>query len=367
MQEGRGVDAEARTGFDRGVLKPAPTSTASAPRARLAPDPLVEPGRTAPDSVPPPGLARRPRARRIIAVGGGKGGIGKSLVSSNLGIALAQAGHRVLLVDADLGGANLHTCLGIGQPTATLSDFLLRSKAQLEEVIIPTGVPNLTLVAGAQDSLDAANVKYAQKQKLLKALQQQEVDYLLLDLGAGTSFNTLDFFLVADHGVLVVLPEPTSVENAYRFMKAAFFRRLQQMEAQFGIEKLVESALSSREGVVRTPHDFINEVRKASPDVAAKLERELTSFRVKLVVNQARTDADLNVGSAVASAWKKFFGLEMDVLGAIRYDDEAWRSVRKRRPVLLERPDSPAAQALRNIAGHLLALDAGDAGVPPSP
>ncbi|XXF81579.1 P-loop NTPase [Myxococcaceae bacterium GXIMD 01537] len=307
---------------------------------------------------PPPGMARRTRPRRIIAVGGGKGGIGKSLVSTNLGVALAQAGMRVLLVDADLGGANLHTCLGVGQPTATLSDFLLRSKAQLDEVVIPTGVPNLTLVAGAADSLDAANVKYAQKQKLLRALQlQQQVDYVLLDLGAGTSFNTLDFFVVADHGVLVVLPEPTSVENAYRFVKAAFFRRLQQVEAQFGIEKLVESALTTREGALRTPHDFLAEVRRVSPEAAERLEKNLESFRVRLVVNQARTDADLNVGAAVASAWKKFFGLEMDVLGAIRYDDEAWRSVRKRRPVVMERPDSQAAQALRNIADRILALD----------
>lgn len=307
-----------------------------------------------------PGRSPRPSPRRIIAVGGGKGGIGKSLVSANLGIALAQSGKRVLLVDADLGGANLHTCLGVGQPSATLSDFLLKPKAQLEEVSIPTGVPNLALVAGAQDSLDAANVKYAQKQKLLKALQQQPVDYLVLDLGAGTSFNTLDFFLVADHGVLVVLPEPTSIENAYRFVKAAFFRRLQQVEAQYGIEKLVEDALSSRDGAARTPHALIAEVRKSNADAASRLERELSDFRIRLVLNQARTDADLTVGAAVAAAWKKFFGLEMENLGAIRYDDEAWRSVRKRRPVLLERPDAQAAQGIRTIAGRLLALDAAD-------
>lgn len=338
MPDGHGVDAGRGTGFDRAVLKPAPSATAAL---------SVEPGRSP-----------RPSPRRIIAVGGGKGGIGKSLVSANLGVALAQSGQRVLLVDADLGGANLHTCLGVAQPSATLSDFLLKPKAQLEEVSIPTGVPNLALVAGAQDSLDAANVKYAQKQKLLKALQQQPVDYLVLDLGAGTSFNTLDFFLVADHGVLVVLPEPTSIENAYRFVKAAFFRRLQQVEAQFGIEKLVEDALSSRDGAARTPHALIAEVRKSNADAAARLERELSDFRIRLVLNQARTDADFTVGAAVAAAWKKFFGLEMENLGAIRYDDEAWRSVRKRRPVLLERPDSQAAQALRTIAGRILALDA---------
>jgi flagellar biosynthesis protein FlhG len=300
-------------------------------------------------------------------VGGGKGGIGKSLVSANLGIALAQAGMKVLLVDADLGGANLHTCLGVGNPAATLSDFVRSNKVQIENIIIPTGVPQLSLIAGAQDVLDAANLKYAQKQKLLRSLMAQPVDYLLLDLGAGTSFNTLDFFLVADHGVLVVLPEPTAVENAYRFVKAAFFRRLQQVEAQYGIEELVESALTTREGALRTPHDFIAQVRQQDPAAGARLERDLQSFRIRLVVNQARTEADMNVGSAVVSAWKKFFGLEMDDLGAIRYDDEAWRAVRKRRPILLERPESPASQGLQRIAGRILTLDGNASSVSSTP
>ncbi len=305
----------------------------------------------------PPGLGRRERPRRIIAVGGGKGGIGKSMVSANLGVALAQSGLNVLLVDADLGGANLHTCLGVGQPEATLSDFLRRNKARLEDVIVPTGVPRLSLIAGAQDALDAANLKYAQKQKLLKTLLGAQADYLILDLGAGTSFNTIDFFIMADHGLLVVLPEPTSVENAYRFAKAAFFRRLQQMEAQYGIQDLVDSALTTREGSLRTLHDVLEQVRRKDPVGAERLERELAAFRIRLVVNQARTDADLNVGTAVASAWKKFFGIDMDDLGAIRYDDEAWRAVRKRRPVLIERPDSPAALAIQRIAARLLAID----------
>jgi flagellar biosynthesis protein FlhG len=311
------------------------------------------------ESTVPPGLAPRTRPRRILAIGGGKGGIGKSLVSSNLGIALAQAGHRVLLVDADLGGANLHTCLGVGQPTVGLGDFVHASKMRLDEVAVETGVPNLRLVAGAQDMLDAANLKYAQKQKLLRGIHQaQGVDYIVLDLGAGSSFNTLDFFVAADHGLLVLLPEPTSVENAYRFVKAAFFRRLQHVESQYGIEDLVESALTTRAGVVRTPFDFIADVKAEDPALGARLEKELASFRVRLVVNQVRTAGDRSVGRAVVSAWKKFFGLEMDELGAIPYDDEAWKAVRKRRPVLLEHPDSHAAQGLRSVAERLLALDA---------
>ncbi|WP_239576624.1 P-loop NTPase [[Archangium] primigenium] len=316
---------------------------------------------TAP-SLPPsasegPSGSARTRPHRIIAVGGGKGGIGKSLVSSNLGVALAARGQRVLLVDADLGGANLHTCLGVPQPTATLSDFLLKPKARLEDVILPTGVPNLSLIAGALDVLDAANIKYAHKQRLLRSLQGHAVDYLILDLGAGSSFNTLDFFIIADHGVLVLLPEPTSVENAYRFVKAAFYRRLQQVESEYGIERLVERALSTREGAHKTPLEIVQHVRQQSPTLAARLEKELTEFRVKVVLNQARSDADLKVGAAVVSAWKKFFGLDMDDLGAIRYDDDAWRAVRKRRPIVLDKPESPAAQGVQAIAERLLSLD----------
>lgn len=294
----------------------------------------------------------------MIAVGGGKGGIGKTLVSVNLSIALAQQGQRVVIVDADLGGANVHTYLGVAQPQATLTDYLERKVARLEELRLPTGVPNLSLISGAMDALDAANLKFQQKQKVLRNLSTLEADTVVLDLGAGTSFNVLDFFLVAHHGVLVLLPEPTSIENAYRFIKAAFFRRLQELQQELGIEDLIETAMSTREGAVRTPLEFVARARAIDPEAGARLERELEQFRVRLVVNQARGPGDADVGNAVVSAWRKFFGLNLDYLGPISYDDEAWRAVRKRRPLLIERPDSIAAAALRRIADNLLALDA---------
>lgn len=305
----------------------------------------------------PPGLVRKTRPRKIIAVGGGKGGIGKSLVSSNLGVALAQAGNKVTLVDVDLGGANLHTCLGVGQPKHTLSDFVNKRVTRLEELAVPTGVEGLSLIAGASDALDAANPKHLQKLKLLRNLQSLDTDYLLLDLGAGTALNVLDFFLLADHGILVLLPEPTSVENAYRFVKAAFFRKLQNLAEEYGIVEEVEAAVSSREGAVKTPYDFVTRVRARDHAAGDRLARDLASFKVRLIVNQARTEQDLSIGDAVVGAWRKFFGLEMDYLGAVRYDDEAWRAVRKRRPLLLERPDCEAAKHLLAISQKVAALD----------
>lgn len=303
-------------------------------------------------------MQRRSQVRRIIAVGGGKGGIGKTLVSVNLAVALAQRNQKVVIVDADLGGANVHTCLGIAQPQTTLTDYVERRIARLEDVCVPTSIPNLSLIGGALDALDVANLKFQQKQKLLRNLQTLDADTVVLDLGAGTSFNVLDFFLVAHHGLLVLLPEPTSIENAYRFIKNAFFRRLQDLQTSMGIEDLIETAMSTREGAVRTPLEFVARAKAIDAEAGARLERELEQFRVRLVVNQARGPGDADVGHAVVSAWRKFFGLNLDYLGAISYDDAAWRAVRKRRPLLVEGPESIAAAALRKIADNLLALDA---------
>ncbi len=304
----------------------------------------------------PPGL-RKKRARRIIAVGGGKGGIGKTLLTANLGIALAQRGFKVVLVDADLGGANLHTCLGISQPAVTLSDYVSGRAKKLQEVIIPAGVDNLSLIPGGRDALDAANPKYQQKSKLLRNLAALEVDYLLLDLAAGTSLNVLDFFLMADRGLVVLLPEPTSIENAYRFIRAAFFRRLQALKDADGVANLVSEAMAKDEPALKTPFEFVAWARSQNPAAAERLQQEASSFRAGLVVNQSRSEADQDLGHAVASAWKKFFGLSLDYVGAIGYDDNAWRAVRKRRPLLLERPDCQAAVGLLKVADNVLALD----------
>jgi flagellar biosynthesis protein FlhG len=316
-----------------------------------------------PASGPATGKSPRPirsRARpwRILAIGGGKGGIGKSLVSSSLGIELARRGRRVVLVDADLGGANLHTWLGVDRPKVTLSDFINHQVARIEEVVAPTGVPNLGLVSGALDSLDVANTKYAQKLKLLRNFQAFDADYAILDLGAGTGFNVLDFFLIADHGVVVLVPEPTSIENAYRFIKAAFFRRLANVQAVYGIEELVREAMSHRqENNIKTPHDVIAAVKQVDPQSGENLEREMRRFRPRIIVNQARTPAELEIGQAVVAAWRKYFGLEMDSLGAIGYDDEVWKAVRKRRPVVLEHPQAETARSIAGIADRLIQID----------
>lgn len=298
------------------------------------------------------------RARRVIAVGGGKGGIGKSLLSANLGIALARRGAKVVLVDLDLGGANLHTCLGVGQPQVTLGDYIDRKVANLDDVLVPTHHERLSLVSGAMDGLDAANPKHGQKTKLIRNLRLLDVDYVLLDLGAGTAFNVLDFFLVADTGLVVMLPEPTSIENAYRFIKAAFYRRLQALAPDDEFVALVANALAPRDGATaKTPWEVVAELRETDVEKAARLEQALGGFHPWVVVNQVRTRADFDVGPTVASAWKKFFGLELGYLGAVNHDDAVWQAVRARKSLLDAFPDSGAANGVLRVAENLIALD----------
>src|SRR5512138_1391592 len=244
--------------------------------------------RTVPEEPEPrPVVPPARRSRRVVSVGGGKGGIGKSLISANLGIELARRGKRVVLVDADLGGANLHTTLGIDLPRRTLSDFIERKVARIEDVVTPTGIANLGLVSGALDHLDAANPRHAQKKRFLRHVQQMDVDYAVLDLGAGTHTNVLDFFLVSDHGVLVLVPEPTAVENAYRFVKAAFWRRMRNVAQVYGYDPLIKAVMDG--GTFRSPVELVTSVSERDPDAGRNLAHHLELFRPRLIVNQART------------------------------------------------------------------------------
>lgn len=298
-------------------------------------------------------------------MGGGKGGIGKTLLSANLGIELARRGMSVVLVDCDLGGANLHTALGVEPARGTLSDFVLRKVKGLHDVLAPTGIPNLQVVSGALDTLDIANPLYQQKLRLLRAVQGLDVDVVLLDLGAGTSFNVLDFFLLADHGLLTLVPEPTSVENAYRFLKAAFYRRLKAVEQVHGLGAVFEAVGGARHPGVRSPMALLAAVREVDEHAADLLAAEMKAFRPLLVVNQVREAADLQVGPGVVAAWKRFFGLDLEYLGYLRHDDEAWRAIRARRPLLLDRLDQPIARDIAALADALLALPTarGDGGL----
>ncbi|MBW2057077.1 MAG: P-loop NTPase [Deltaproteobacteria bacterium] len=298
------------------------------------------------------GVSRR---TEILAVGGGKGGSGKSFVAANLGVSLSRRGRAVIMVDTDLGGANLHTLLGLSLPVATLDDFINGRINSIEEVIVRTEVPNLGLVIGARDVLNAANAKVHQKLKIIRHIQNLKADYVIVDLGAGNSFNVLDFFLISDGGMLVITPEPTSVENAYRFIKSAFYRKVRRLTRHQDARRILETAMDQRsERKIRTPLDLVEAVEGIDEEMGRRLKGEMERFRPKLILNQVRTKGDMEVGFSMRSSCLRFFGIHLDYFGYVAYDNEVWESVQRRKPIVLERPYARASRCIAEITNRLI-------------
>jgi flagellar biosynthesis protein FlhG len=295
------------------------------------------------------------RRRSIWTIGGGKGGSGKTFIAVNLGICLSRFGEEVILIDTDLGGANIHTFLGLSFPHRTLSDFIRKRVGAIRDVIVETDIPNLGLVVGAQDLLNAANPKDPQKWKLIRHINSLNFDYIILDLGAGNSFNVLDFFLISENEILVVTPEPTCIENTYRFIKSAFFRKVKRIISHYGVKEIIDMAMDQRnERGIKTPFDIIQLAGEIDKSIGLKLEQELENFRPKLIVNQVRTKGDVDIGFSMRSAFLKYFGISMDYLGYIVYDNDVWQSVQKRRPLVLEFPQSRASKCINEITLKLI-------------
>jgi len=295
------------------------------------------------------------RVKQVWAVGSGKGGVGKSLVASSLAITLARFGQKVVVVDLDLGGANLHTTLGVHLPKQTLNDFFTHRETQISKLVTPTGIPNLDMISGAQDSVGVANLRHEQKVEFLQKLRELDADYLVFDLGAGTSSNTLDFFLYADLGMVCLLPEPTSIENGYRFIKSAYYRRLRLARNLEPVHHLIDMAMDAKNSLgIKSPSDLFREVNKHSPESGMRLKEEIEKYKPKLIVNQARTQTDVDIGFSVKTVCKKHFGIDMDYIGYLDYDSAVWQAVRRKRPLMQEFPNSRIVSSFERIVQYLI-------------
>lgn len=293
--------------------------------------------------------------KMIWAIGGGKGGIGKTLLTSNLAVFLSWLHKKVIVVDMDLGGANLHTSLGVNNPTQTLSDLLYNRVEDANDLIQATSFKNLSLISGAHDPTGIANMPHVQKTKLARKFRELDADFILLDLGAGTTHNTLDFFLLADKKIIVVTPEPTSIENAYRFIKAAFYRMLRASTPTPYVRQLIEQAMDQKNARgISTPKDLLKEVIRLSPSEGELLKSKMDSFRFSLIVNQVRTSAESQIGTSVQIVCERYFGMHVDYVGFIPYDNCVWQSIRKRVPFLIESPNSTAVTHLESVLRNLL-------------
>ena len=287
---------------------------------------------------------------KTIVITSGKGGVGKSFVAGNLGILLSQKGYRVILTDLDLGGANLHTWLGVNSTDQGVSEFVNRKVDQIRELLIPTAIPMLSLIRGARDGVKIANLTHTQKMRVLMALKRLDADYIVMDLGAGTAYNTIDFFLLAERQLLVVIPEPTSIENAYRFLKNSFYRKLRHASDAYGMRSLIEEMLKSSNSFgIRTPKELIENLQQMGGNTAAFVDEQLNHFQPDLIVNQTRSKSDIRLGSAMEKACLKHFGLTLNYTGHVEQHEMVRESVLQRKPLALEDPNGSVISQILSL------------------
>lgn len=270
-------------------------------------------------------------------------------MAANLAMLLAREGKQVVLADLDVGGADAHILFGMLHPPLTLTDFIERRVERLDDVLQPVSAhPFLRLIPGTGETLATANLPYAKKKRLIRHFRQLQADVIIVDIGAGTSYHALDFFLMADHYLTVATPDPTSVLDLYRFIKLAAIRRVLSafLSRDAVSETLSDRDFASIEEVIRTVGD-------TNPDARETATRTLQGFQPHLIVNRMSGKSRINV-LQLKKLLKEYVGGDLTMLGEIPDDPAMTRAVRSYLPVVEFEPTAPASLALEKTAQTLL-------------
>ncbi|MES9847568.1 MAG: MinD/ParA family protein [Candidatus Thiodiazotropha sp.] len=241
-----------------------------------------------------------PEPVRVIAVTVGKGGVGKTSISANLGVAFAELGRRVMLLDADLGLANLDVILGL-HAERNLS-HVMQGECSLEDVMV-TGPKGMRIVPGASGIQHMAEMTPAENAGLIHAFSEvaNDVDVLLIDTAAGISDLVISFSRAAQEQIVVVCDEPASITDAYAIIKL--------LNREHGISRF--RILANMVKSVQEGRDLYNKMCRV-------------------------TDQYLDV--------------MLNYMGSIPYDEQLRKAVRSQKPVVEAYPRSRVSQAFKNLA-----------------
>ena len=290
--------------------------------------------------------------RKIIPVAGGKGGVGKSFLSTSIALSLATVGKRVLLIDLDLGGSNIHTWLGIKNSNPGIGMFLNNKTTILSDLIVDTPYANLQFIPGDVMRFDLANITFAQKKKIMKAILNLDADYIIIDLGAGCNHNVIDFFLISNSGFMVITPETTSILNTYMFARNTVYRFLQRL---FSNEKEIMKYLKNtiKDNVPGDPQNvesLLSGIAEFNKEAAEKAKNYLSILTPGIIINMAEEPDDINMVIALRGLIEKNLNIELECLGLIFFDSDVKKSLRERIPHLVENNDSVSASQIFRIA-----------------
>lgn len=291
----------------------------------------------------------------LIGLAGPKGGVGKTVLSANLAVSLARAGLKTIVADLDLGGANLQALFNLSGSGPNLAQFV-HHKTELAELVKPTGIDNLSLILGATDVVGLANLIHWQKLKLISQLRKLPAQAVIIDLGAGSTLNTLDIYGACPIKLLVSTPEMTAVLNAYGFLKSLIFRlfllELKRLKCVPGYD-IVEEAAHPSAGGPATIETVIGDVAGVDEDAAVELKKIVAGLNPWLVMNMIQHPDEVRAGQALIKLARKRLGIEIGHLGEVAQDPAVRRSITAMTPLLAGSDPGPAAEAIGRIGRWL--------------
>lgn len=294
---------------------------------------------------------------QIIPVASGKGGVGKSLLSANLAIALGQAGKKVLLADLDLGASNLHLVIGQVNSKVGIGTFL-SGQSKFEEIIFPTDYKNVFFIAGDSELPGLTSLKVSQKNELIKNFNKldKEYDYLILDLGAGTHLTILDMFLLSPQGIVVTAPTVTATLNGYLFLKNVVFRMMYNTfkkgsKAYEYLETLKKDSLSLQRLYIPK---LIETLDSVDPESTALFKKRMEEFHPRLVLNMIDDPKDADRAQKIRRSCQQYLDLELEHLGVIYRDTLQDKALSSKLPVIVYKPQSLIGQAIYRVAEKVM-------------
>jgi len=274
----------------------------------------------------------------ILAIGGGKGGVGKTVIAASLGVGLAMLKKRTVIVDADFGGADLHTVMGFEKPKKTYFNFYSQEYKNLSDILLEhPNLGHLKIMSGAIGTLGMANLPHSHKLRFIRHLRKIDADFIILDLGAGSSYNVLDFFLAADQGIVVVNPDPMSILEGYNFVKQVLFRQIAQTIRNYNhdttelIRRISQTETHRNKSTVE---DLIKQITDIDSGLSEKITTFLSQFHPLLLTNMLVQSHDENNVLAIKSAAQELLSTEIEYIGAIHNDETIRASVQKMIPFI---------------------------------
>lgn len=290
----------------------------------------------------------------IIAVGGAKGGVGKSLVCSNLAIQYAQQGLEVALLDLDFGAANLHTLFGLSSPSKGWSHFFEDTSQSLKAYLTPTKQKNLSMLPASGFVPEMADLAYQDKVHLIEKIKTLKVDVIFLDLGAGSSKDMVDFFSIADLKLLVTTTEPTALMNNFEFIKNVLYRTLKRLFQ--GQEKLLALLEEFKKDAKSSLGSFLHEVEKVEPWQAESAQSLCDHLNICMVFNQIRRLEETKAALRFKKICEKQLKLHIEFPGFVFYNEAVAHCVQKMLPISLVLPHAITSLIFKRMAHHLMRL-----------